>query len=327
MLIYVSDLTSSPSAVLRTLAIVASSAGPAAAAVLGILVGLALRPVLLLARVDRGRGAVVSGLRALAIVGYGALAGLLAMLLRESFAWDRRALLTFGVALLVATGPTLWLWLRGRRPSPRSITGLLLRAVLVLIALLCAAIVLMRTGFVALVSETPLLLVELTGETRPQKVRWMAPDQPLREEALTTHRVILKTPQGEPVAEAWLYGDQIAIKGRVLRLSPWLQLAGMHNLFELGFAHNGYLTAERHASQPHQSIPLVSRGPLSVHPRWRPLRDRLLQTWERKTDKDSEWAIRAATTESTYFPLVDGEGKPLRHTYTLVLTAGGLTGR
>jgi hypothetical protein len=31
------------------------------------------------------------------------------------------------------------------------------------------------------------------------------------------------------------------------------------------------------------------------------------------------------TVESTYFPLVDPVGNPLRHTYRLVLTPGGLS--
>jgi hypothetical protein len=321
------DIASSPSAAWKTLALIAAQAGPVAAAVVGLFAGLCLRSVLLMAFVDRGRGLLITALRVLAAAAYGTLAVLLFQILRGSFPWDRRAVITGGLALLLASGPVLWLWARGRKPQRRSLTGLLLRAVLVLLALLCAAIVLMRAGFVALTNETPILTIEVTGETRPRGIIWAAPGEELVNRTLRTHHVIFKTPAGETVADDWVFGDQVAVKGRVLRLSPWLQLAGMQNLFELSFAHNGYLTAEREADNPHQTVKLPPRGPLAVHPRWRPLRDRLLAAWERKTPKDSEWAIRAATIESTYFALVDADGKPLRHTYQLVLTPGGLTGR
>ena len=139
--------------------------------------------------------------------------------------------------------------------------------------------------------------------------------------------MLLRTPAGQPVAEAWVYGDQVAINGRVLRLSPLLNSAGLGNLFALDFLHNGYFTADRHNTMPHQAMPLQPIGQLAVHPRWRSLQDRLLSFWERRSSEDSSWLIRAATTESTYFPLVAPQpsGKPLAKTYTLVLTPGGLT--
>jgi hypothetical protein len=127
------------------------------------------------------------------------------------------------------------------------------------------------------------------------------------------------------VAEAWLYGDQVGVKGRVLRLSPMLNTAGVPNLFELSFAHNGYATAERHATQPHLAVALPPGGPLAVHPWWRPVQSWLLERWEKGTTADSSWAVRSATVESTYFPLADAAGQPVRATYRLVLTPGGLT--
>lgn len=314
----------------RALALVGAFAAPVVAAVIGLLAGFGLRALLRLFFVDRGRSWPVAAGRLVAGLSYGGLAFLLSRLTAEAMPWDQRALVAATAALVVITTPTLWLWVRRRRPERRppvrALIGLLANAVVVLAALLCAALVMMRAGFLELTTDRPVLLVEVTGETRPQTVRWAAPDQPLREEALRSHRVILRAPSGEPLTEAWLYGDQVALKGRVLRLSPFLQIAGMNNLFELSFAHNGYLTAERHASLPHQAVPLKAGGSLSVHPRWRPLRDRLLSGWERKAPADSRLLVRAATTESTYFALVDGEGKPLRHTYKLVLTPGGLTG-
>ena len=191
--------------------------------------------------------------------------------------------------------------------------------------LLAAALTLMRAGFVALTEDHPVLLVEVTGETAPRTVRWAPPDQPAREEALQIHRVVFRVPDGMPVAEAWLYGDEVAVKGRVLRLSPLLNAAGVPNLFALTFAHNGYATAGRHASRPHMAVPLPAVGPLAVHPWWRPVRSWLLARWERGTADGSTWAVRSATTESTYFPLVDAAGRPVRASYRLLLTPGGLT--
>jgi hypothetical protein len=183
----------------------------------------------------------------------------------------------------------------------------------------------MRAGFLALTEDRPVLLVDVTGETTAQTLRWAPPDGAEREDRRPTHRVVFRRPDGAAVAEAWVYGDQVAVKGRVLRLSPWLNAAGVPNLFELTFAHNGYGTAERHATEPHMAVALPPGGPLAVHPWWRPVQAWLLARWERGTDADSDWAIRSATIESTYFPLVDAAGAPVRRVFRLVLTPGGLS--
>ena len=88
-------------------------------------------------------------------------------------------------------------------------------------------------------------------------------------------------------------------------------------------AHNGYPTAERHATQPHVAVALPPGGPLAVHPGWRRVQSWLLERWEQGTAADSSWAMRSATIESTYFPLVDAGGQPVRATFRLVLTPGG----
>jgi hypothetical protein len=91
--------------------------------------------------------------------------------------------------------------------------------------------------------------------------------------------------------------------------------AGIPNLFELQFAHNGYFTAGRHATQPHLALPLPPSGPLAVHPWWRPLQARLLAAWEQGTAEGSRWAIRSVTSESTYYPLVGADGRARRETF------------
>jgi hypothetical protein len=108
-------------------------------------------------------------------------------------------------------------------------------------------------------------------------------------------------------------------------MTALLNVAGVPNLFELLFAHNGCATAERHQTLPRTATPLPAMGPLAVHPLWRGLQARLLAAWERGAEDSPGWAIRSATLESTYFPLVEPDGSPLRRTFRLVLTGGGLT--
>lgn len=309
------------------IAALAEAYGRVAVAVIGALAGRGLRAALLLFAADRGRGLLLGAVRALSVLLYGGLAFGLLTLTRAAVRWDKTAIsLAVGAGGLMLV-PTLWRWAR-RQPPRLSVIGVLVRAVVILSILLGGSIALLRVGYLALTEDRPILTVDVTGEVRPQTVRWAPPDQPLREESLRAHRVILRAPTGEPVGETWLYGDQIAVKGRVLRLAPWLNVLGLPNLFELQFAHNGYLTAERHALYPHQAVPLVPMGALSVDPRWRPLRDRLLARWERGGDAlKGEPLVRSASTESTYFALADEAGNPVTRRYQLVLTPGGLSGR
>ena len=294
------------------------------AGVLAAFFSLALRALVLLV-VDRRRSLGVSLLRVCAAGLFLTVGLLYAWFSAALVVWDRPAVgVAILTALLVLSGVAIrramgW---AERRPGAARLLGQL---VLLLALLLVASLTLMRAGFLALSEDRPVLLVDVTGETNTQTVRWAPPDQPAREEPQRTHRVVFRTPDGIPVAEAWLYGDQVGVKGRVLRLSPLLNAAGVPNLFELLFAHNGYETAERHATQPHVAVPLPPGGPLAVHPWWRRVQSWLLEQWEQGTAADSSWAVRSATIESTYFPLVDAVGQPVRATFRLVLTPGGLS--
>jgi hypothetical protein len=289
----------------------------AAAVILAALLAFAAK-ALLLAVFDRPRRASVVVLRILVAACWFALAVLYALFSAHILVWTPRNLVIAALVTLVA------LRRRGRRWGPRP-TAALARMSFALILLLVAALTLMGAGFLALTVDRPVLLVDVTGETATQTVRWAPPDQPLRDQALRTHRVVFRSPDGAAVAEAWVYGDEVAVKGRVLRLAPILSAAGLPNLFELTFAHNGYSTPERHSTNPHVAVPLPPGGPLAVHRWWRPIQARLLADWERVSTEGRPWAIRSLTVESTYFPLVDRAGKPLRHTYRLVLTPGGLS--
>jgi hypothetical protein len=295
------------------------------AVVLAAFFSLAVRALVLLG-VNRRRGPGVSLLRVGASGVFLALGLLYAWFSAAMIVWEPPAVgAAILTALLVLSGVATRHAL-GWAERRRSVTAHLGQLVLVLVLVLVACLTLMRAGFLALSEDRPVLLVDVTGETATRTVRWAPPDQPAREERQRVHRVVFRTPDGIPVAETWLYGDQVGVKGRVLRLSPLLSAAGVPNLFELLFAHNGYLTAERHATQPHVAVALPPGGPLAVHPWWRRVQAWLLERWEQGTAADSSWAIRSATVESTYFPLVDAGGQPVRATFRLVLTPGGLSG-
>jgi hypothetical protein len=290
--------------------------------VLAAFCSLGLRAAILL-MLGRKRGAVVVLPQLLVSSCCVALGGLYGLFTAHLLVWDLAAFAAAVLAVVLA-GVSLALG-RGRERRLPSPTAVLARAVVVLALLLLASLTLMRAGFVALTEDRSVLLVEVTGETRTQRVRWAAPGGPIEDQALVAHRVVFKAADAVILSEAWVYGDQVAVKGRVLRLSPLLNAAGVPNLFELQFAHNGYLTLERHNTQPHEAFSLPRLGPLAVHPWWLPLPRRFLETWESGTAEGSSWGVKSVTTESTFFPLVDTLGNPVSQTHRLVLTPGGLS--
>lgn len=298
----------------------------ASAGVLSAFLALSVR-AFALPFVDRGRHLVVTALRFATGVAFLALGALYGLFTAQMLVWDARAVVVAAATALLVLARLAFRHVMGMKAQgpPPGALAVLVQLALLLSLLLVAAVTLMRAGFAALTEDRTILLVDVTGETGGQVVRWAPPDQPMREERLSTHRVVLRTPDGDRVGEAWIYGDEVAVKGRVLRLSPVLNAAGVPNLFELLFVHNGYATAESHNARPHTAIPLPPMGPLAVHPWWRPLQSRLLERWEKGTTAESAWAVRSATTESTYYPLIDAQGRPVRQTFRLVLTPGGFS--
>ncbi|MBL9042276.1 MAG: hypothetical protein JNM83_11775 [Myxococcales bacterium] len=295
------------------------------AVVLGYLLGSALRSLLVLV-LDKGQSRGQAVWRVLAALLYGGCLAGYWWLVGSMVTWNFHTMLwAGGTALLMVLGFVLLRLLLGH-VYQEGLVATLLKTVALLAAVLLALLSVMRAGYLNLTTDRPLLVVDVTGETRAQTVRWAAPDQPMQERALRAHRVVLRTPQGQKVSEEWLYGDQVAIKGQVLRLHPLLNAMGVSNLFELQFVHNGYLTAERHNSEPHLARPLVVEGTLAAPDRLVPLRDRLLG-WLKTRPKDSHLAVQTLTSESTYFPLHDPQGQPTHRTFDLVLTPGGLTAR
>lgn len=294
---------------------------------LAILVALAARSFLRIF-VGHKHGLLHVLVRLLVGIGFLLVAWLYFLFTEPLLVWDRWSVgVAAGTMVLVLSATALR---HGRRKPPRS--GGMIAALMTIIVLLCvllvAALTVMRAGFVALTSDRVTLRVEVTGETKPEQVRWAPPNRPAREENLIAHHVIFRYPNDRPVGDVWIYGDEVAVKGRVLRLPPMLNAVGIPNLYELLFAHNGYTTAERFNLYPHMAVPLPLTGTLAVHPWLRPLQRRFLEHWTKPTSSGSVWAIKALSDESTYYPLIDSAGKPVRETFLLVLTPGGFsTGR
>ena len=268
---------------------------------------------------------VLRGLFTLALIGLTLIYGLL---VQPRLSLAPTALVLAGGIVLAVLLITFYRLSRGsarsRRMRPAGRAALTLGKLLLFLGLVVVALLtLISAGYLELWSDRPILLVQLTGRTRPEPIAWSPPNQPARTARLPAHQVLFRTPSGERISEAWIYGDEVAVKARVLRLSPWLNVMGLPNLFELQFAHNGYSTASRHESMPPQAVELPPLGPLAVPPWWRSLRQRLLETFQAR-QPESAW-VQASTIESTYFPLVDANGDPIRAVYRLVLTPGGLS--
>lgn len=138
-----------------------------AALVLGLLAGSGLR-LLLLLWLDKQQSRPRAGLRLVFASGYvGLLLGYFS-LVRPMLQWDMRLLLTAcGATLLPVIGLVLWRVVRGTLPQP-SLMSFLLRVILVLLVIVLTLVSVMRAGFLNLTTDRPLLLLELSGETRPQ---------------------------------------------------------------------------------------------------------------------------------------------------------------
>jgi len=292
--------------------------------ILALFFALGVRSLLLI-MADRHRGALHALFRLVTGIAFLFIGWLYYLFTKPLLVGDTWAVgVAAGTVLIVLLGVTLR-HRRGGRLRSGSILALLLTTVVLLCVFLVAAITVLRSGFVAFTSDRLTLLVDVTGETKPERVRWAPPNQPPREEDLITHHVIFIGPDGRPAGEVWMYGDEVAVKGRVLRLSPVLNAAGVPSMYELLFAHNGYHTVERHNTLPHMAVPISPLGSLAVHPWLRPLQRRILDHWIKTSNGGSMWAIKAVSDESTYYPLIDAEGNPIHHTFVLVLTPGGFS--
>jgi hypothetical protein len=223
--------------------------------------------------------------------------------------------------VFLALPASLLLIQRLRKPySPRPV--LFLSKTILVLLLLCASLIgLMISGFLFLSEDQPVLKITMTGSGRQETVEWKPPDGVPQKQELRAHEVQFETPDGRPVAQLFVYGDQVAVKAKVIRFRPVLNAMGVRNLCRLEYAHNGYITPERFNLFPHRSQAIQV-----TDPRLEPVQAWFWKYWEDLYYQEQEnWWVKSATLESGYFPLTYANGAPFRGAYYLTVTPGGLS--
>ena len=231
------------------------------------------------------------------------------------------------VAAITLASVGLWVVIRnikgGTDKSPRCAAKVCYVGLFIVLVFV-ATLTIIRTGYIALTGDRVTLLLSVTGESRNQTVNWSTPGGPASEKQLTAHHVIFWLPTGIAAADMWISGDEVAVKGKAIRVSPALRFIGIPNFYALEYAHNGYLSEDRKNAFPSEAIPFPGTGSLAVHPWWRPLQNRLLNFWADRGAHGSWWGIQIARDESPYYPLIDNEGKPVHKDFLLVLKPSGV---
>jgi hypothetical protein len=216
---------------------------------------------------------------------------------------------------------TLSLLARIRRPYQPRPYFLAVKIILTLLLIILTLIIVMTSGFAFLTEDAPLYRITMSGQSRAEKVEWKAPAGTLRSEPLPAYEVKIETPDDRLVAIRYVYGDQVAVKAKVLRLKPILNAMGIRNLYRIDYIYNGYTTAARHNTYPHRAQEIET-----THPLLQPFQERFWDYWENSyfLRARDPW-VKSATLESTFFPLVNPDGSPFRGSYFLTLTPGGLS--
>ncbi len=211
--------------------------------------------------------------------------------------------------------------IRLRKPHGSKPVLMMLKVLVVALLLFVSYAVVMMTGFVRLTEDQPVLKIRMTGNQQNEFVEWKQPEGTLQKQKLPTYEVVLETPDSKRIARLFVYGDQVAIKAKVIRFRPILILLGFSNLCRIEYVYNGYTTAARFNKYPHraQKIALTNAT-------LEPLQDAFWLFWEKNyLQTDESRLIKSATLESNYFPLMHPDGRPFEGSYFLTITAGGLS--
>jgi hypothetical protein len=225
------------------------------------------------------------------------------------------------IFLAVAVPAALLLLFRIRRPYRRRSALFLLKTIAVLLVLCSAMLTVMVTGFINLTEDQPILKITMTGNYQEEPVEWKPSNGRLQHANLDAYEVVMTTPEGKPVSRIYIYGDQVAVKVKLLRFRPILNAIGIHNLCKIDYVYNGYTTVSRFNSMPHHAEEITFG-----HPLIQPLQDPFWDYWESYyTGRNKNPLVKSATVESNYFPLVYANGLPFRGSYYLTVTPGGLS--
>jgi hypothetical protein len=225
------------------------------------------------------------------------------------------------IFLVIAVPAALLLLFRIRRPYRRRSALFLLKTIAVLLVLCSAVLTVMVTGFINLTEDKPILKITMTGNYEKEPVEWKPSNGRLQHANLHAYEVVMTTPEGKLVSRIHIYGDQVAVKAKLLRFRPILNAIGIHNLCKIDYVYNGYTTVNRFNSMPHHAEEITFG-----HPLIQPLQEPFWDYWESYyTGRNENPLVKSATVESNYFPLVYADGSPFRGSYFLTVTPGGLS--
>jgi len=285
---------------------------------LGLFAGLAMRALVLLV-IDHARPAVVMGFRALAAAAFLGFGFFDFLFSRNMQVWDRPSR---AVVAACASALPMVTFARQKKDSgepPEMRHALYVSGVLIALCVF-SILTLLRAGTVALTGDRVTLIVEATGETRVEDEP--VPSTPATAKVTLYHAVVW-LPTGVPLADVWLPGDRLRLKGRIYRLSPALNAFGFPNLYEFVSVRNDTANTNRNSEAVMEEFLFAENGPLAVHPWWKPIQASILSHWEAATADDSFFTLRAVPNASPDYPLEDGQGRPIRKTFLLVLPPSG----
>ena len=155
----------------------------------------------------------------------------------------------------------------------------------------------MMSGFQYLTEDRPVMKVVLTGDQKQELVEWQPPNGTPRKETLTSYEVEFQTPDGAPVTELYVYGDQVAAKARVLRFKPILNAIGIHNLCRIEYIHNSYDSAQRFNQYPHKAWEIRT-----AHPLIEPYQEKFWNYWSKyyRQEDTNAWVKSAPSNPHTF---------------------------
>ncbi len=238
--------------------------------------------------------------------------------------WDRPARALAAAAIVLPPLAAVPRGKKNRESGTRGPGARVASSSFVVVVVAAAILTLLRTGFITLKGDRVPLLLDVTGESRPETLPGASSGGAQHPEQVTAHRVVIWLPNGEPATDVWAYGSEVAIEGRALLFSSRLNALAVPNLYELLSIHNGAREAGGPGNLPYFTAPLPHAGSLAVHPWWRPIQSGILEAWENAFAEDSIWAIHFVHNHSPYYPLVGPDGQPLKRRFLLDLTLSGV---
>jgi hypothetical protein len=187
---------------------------------------------------------------------------------------------------------------------------------LVLLLAVLSALALLPAGFLRAPAGDVLVVVDLTGESRREIVRWTPSRLPPREEGFRAERLRLLRADGLPMGGAWIYGGSVTLGGEAFRL---------HTRDGHGAWLARFDTAANDAPRGDGRARLYPPQQAAVEP----LAGTTLPGWwyERQPAWLEVLGFDRSALTSPWLPLLDAQGLPLVTAHRLVIREDGTLAR